>query len=725
MNRKANVLVVVAVFTLVCVRANDEAGAQAIAVTPANPTISVGQTQQFTATGVSSAAAVDAGSFHTCALLQDGTVRCWGLNDSGQLGDGSTTNSSTPVAVAGVGGAAAVTGGGFHTCARFPDGTLECWGRNDSGQLGDPATTSFSSVTPVRVTGITTAIAVTAGGFHTCALLQDGTVRCWGENDFGQLGNGTADPVAGTPSTFNPTPVTVSGITTAVAISAGGWHTCALLRDGTVQCWGQNTYGQLGDGATVAPSAPSRSPTPVTVTGITTAIDIEAGISHTCALLRDGTLQCWGRNDAGRLGNGTTANSSTPTTVSGITPAAVAPGAEHTCARFQDGTVRCWGDNNWGQLGNNSAVGATSTTPSTAVTGITTATAASSGAEHTCAVLQGGFVQCWGRNTDGRLGDGTTTNAFTPVTVVGLGVTWTSGDTTVATIDGNGLATGRGAGTTTITATSGSRSGSTTLTVVSGTPVTRSTLSVIREGTGSGSVASSPAGISCGATCSAAYDNGTVVTLTATPANGSAFEGWTGGGCTGTGTCTITLTANTTVFARFGISSSVTRFTLSVTREGTSSGTVTSSPAGINCGTACAATYDSGTVVTLTATPAANATFDGWSGGGCAGTGPCTLTLTTDTTVTARFSVRRFTLAVTLEGLGGGTVTSSPAGINCGTACAATYDSGTVVTLTARPDSLSTFGGWRGGGCSGTGSCTITLTGNTTVNAEFRLLGLF
>src|SRR5438876_2882229 len=256
MNRKANVLVVLAVFTLVCVLANDEAAAQGITVTPANPTISVGQTQQFTATGVSAATAIEAGSFHTCARLDDGTVRCWGLNDSGQLGDGTTTNALTPVAVAGVAGAAAVSGGGFHTCARFSDGTLECWGRNGSGQLGDPATTTFSSPTPVRVTGITGAASMTAGGFHTCALLGDGSVRCWGQNDYGQLGNGTGDPVPDNPTTFNPTPVTVSGITTAVAISAGGWHTCALLRDGTVQCWRHNMYGQLGDGSTTAPPAP-------------------------------------------------------------------------------------------------------------------------------------------------------------------------------------------------------------------------------------------------------------------------------------------------------------------------------------------------------------------------------------------------------------------------------------------------------------------------------------
>ena len=627
MNRKACLLVVLAVLTLVCVLANDEAAAQGITVTPANPTISVGQTQQFTATGVSPAAAIDAGSFHTCARLQDGTLRCWGMNDSGQLGDGTTTNALTPVAVAGVAGAAAVSGGGFHTCARFPDGTLECWGRNDSGQLGDPATTTFSSATPVRVTGITSAASMTAGGFHTCALLGDGTVQCWGENDFGQLGNGTSDPVPGSPTTVNPTPVAVSGITSAVAVSAGGWHTCALLRDGTIQCWGQNTYGQLGDGSPITRPAPGRSSTPVTVTGITTAIAIEAGIFHTCARLADGTLRCWGRNDEGRLGNGTTADSSTPTIVSGIAPAAAAPGAEHACALLQDGTVRCWGDNNWGQLGNGSPAGATATTPATAVTGITTATAASSGAEHTCALLQDGSVQCWGRNTDGRLGNGTTTNAFTPVTVVGLGVTWTSSDTTVATINAAGLATGGNPGSTVITATSGGRSGSTTLTVGS-----RPSLSVIREGTGNGTVTSNPAGIDCGANCSASYDSGTVVTLTATPAPGSTVEGWTGGGCSGTGPCTLTVTANTTVFARFGI----TRFTLSVNREG--SGTVTSNPAGINCGNTCSAAYNSGTQVTLTATPDFLFAFVGWSGGGCSGTGACTVTMTANTTVTARFA---------------------------------------------------------------------------------------
>src|SRR5207245_74618 len=243
----------------------------------------------------------------------------------------------------------------------------------------------------------------------------------------------------------------------------------------------------------------------------------------------------------------------------------------------------------------------------------------------------------------------------------------------------------------------------------------RNSLTVNKAGTGSGTVTSTPAGIDCGATCSAAYDSGTVVTLTATPASGSTFSGWGGGGCSGTGTCAVNMTAATAVTATFDRQ----RFTLTVNKAGTGSGTVTSSPAGINCGATCSAAYDSGTVVTLTATPASGSTFTGWSGGGCFGTGTCAVTMTAATTVTATFDRQRFTLTVNKAGIGNGTATSSPAGINCGATCSAAYDRGTVVTLTATPAFGSIFTGWSGcDAVSGT-TCTVTISAARSATASF------
>src|SRR5207247_2528113 len=195
------------------------APADAITVTPANPTIGVGQTQQFTANGALTPTAVAGGGFHACMLLPDGTVRCWGRNVDGQLGDGTVADpatgppgSSTPVQVSGITGAAAVIAGGYHTCALFADGTAQCWGRNDDGQLGDGTFTRSS--TPVRVGGLTGAAAVTGGFYHTCALLGDGTVQCWGRNAEGQLGDGS--------SLGERAPTRVAGISDAGRVSGGG-----------------------------------------------------------------------------------------------------------------------------------------------------------------------------------------------------------------------------------------------------------------------------------------------------------------------------------------------------------------------------------------------------------------------------------------------------------------------------------------------------------------------
>ncbi|MEZ4404644.1 MAG: hypothetical protein R3B06_31780 [Kofleriaceae bacterium] len=243
-------------------------------------------------------------------------------------------------------------------------------------------------------------------------------------------------------------------------------------------------------------------------------------------------------------------------------------------------------------------------------------------------------------------------------------------------------------------------------------------LSVARAGNGAGAVTSTPAGITCGATCTAPFNAGTTVTLTAVPSTGSSFTGWSGGGCSGLGTCTVTLTASTTVTATFTLD----QFTLAVQRTGTGAayGTVSSTPGGITCGTTCSATYPYGAAVTLTAAGGAGATFTGWPPAtGCAGTGPCTITVAAATTVTAPFALATYPVTVAVAGAGLGTVTSSPAGLSCPSTCSTSAGYGSTVTLTAAPAAGHTFTGWSGGGCSGTGACTVTVGGAVTVTASF------
>jgi predicted carbohydrate-binding protein with CBM5 and CBM33 domain len=247
------------------------------------------------------------------------------------------------------------------------------------------------------------------------------------------------------------------------------------------------------------------------------------------------------------------------------------------------------------------------------------------------------------------------------------------------------------------------------------------TLGVTRSGTGSGTVSSSPGGISCGSTCSATFTSGTSVVLTATPAAGSTFAGWSGA-CSGTAaTCTVSMTAARSVTATFN-TSGTTSYPLSITKGGTGGGTVYSTPAGITCGSACNASFPSGTVVTLVADVAAGSSFAGWSGA-CSGTGPCTVTMSGARSVSATFNTTGGTtygLSVTKAGTGSGTVTSSPVGISCGSTCAATYNSGVTVTLTATSAAGSTFGGW-GGACTGTAAtCTTTMTAARSVTATFN-----
>ena len=590
--------------------------AQSMSVTPANPTITVGQTQQFTATGAATPTAVSAGGEYTCVRLPDGTAQCTGRNQFGQLGDGSWADFSVLVPVSGLTTATRITAGDEFACALLANGTATCWGLGESGQRGD----GTFALEPVAVGGLTGAVALATGYGHTCAVRADGTMRCWGENREGQLGNGT---------TANPgsnQPVAVSGITGATAITTGAYHTCAVLGNGTLRCWGRNGNAQLGNGTFMSSS------TSVQVSGITTAVAVSGGAAHTCAVLSDGTVRCWGENDFGQLGNGTTTDSTTPVQVAGLTGAvSVSAGWRHSCALLGDGTLYCWGQNQFWQLGDGTTT--TRTTP-VRVSGITGAIAVTAGWwHHSCALLGGGTVRCWGTNDWGQFGNGTRTNSATPVTMTGPGVTWRSSNTAVATIDATGRATGVNPGSATITATDGSgANASTTLTVTGQTA--QFTLSVVRAGAGTGSVTSNPPGISCGTDCSEPYNSGSSVTLTASAAGGSTFTGWSGCDTVSGTTCTVTMNAAKTVTATFDSSSVV----LTVSKTGSGTGTVSSSPSGISCGTHSSEPYPNGTSVTLTASAAGGSTLAGWSGCNTVSGVTCTVTMSAAKTVTATFN---------------------------------------------------------------------------------------
>ena len=349
--------------------------------------------------------AIAAGYRHTCALV-DGGVTCWGQNDYGQLGDGSTTERTTPVAVAGLtAGVRAIAVGYYHSCALTDAGSVKCWGRNDWGALGDDSNTDRS--TPVSVVGLSAGVAELAAGFnHTCARMNSGEVRCWGSNRYGELGDGT--------TTNRKTPVVVIDLADGVnAITAAYGHTCAVTKTNGAKCWGLNEFGELGDGTTTDRSIP------VDVTGLTSGVTaLQAGDHHTCAVA-GGTMACWGYNVKGQLGNGIHVDKRTPVDVTGLTAGmeAVAAGYQHTCALTNEGGVKCWGANDYGALGDGTTARRRLPVDVSGLTAGVTAIAA--GDDYTCALVDAG-VKCWGANNHGQLGDDTFEDRTTPVDVVGL-----------------------------------------------------------------------------------------------------------------------------------------------------------------------------------------------------------------------------------------------------------------------------------------------------------------
>ena len=368
---------------------------------------------------------ISAGTRHTCAVYASGSVACWGENENGQLGNGesgASVYSSVPVEVAGIDDAIAVGAGWEHSCALHDTGEVSCWGDNSHGEIGSGQDDKTVPL-PAKAVGIDDAVSVTAGHWHTCALRQTGGISCWGADHDGQLGDGR---IGRTIDSF--VPVDVIDISDAVEVSAGGEHTCAVHATGEVSCWGDNWKGELGNG-----TAGNEFDTgvPVKVSGISDAVTVSSGDWHTCAVRESGNISCWGGDNwQGELGSGQiwgitpetldTSPPRVPVEVVTINDAtAVAAGSTFACALRENGRVSCWGANFFGQLGTSPSSTFWSPIP-LEFPNLSDVTAITAGVGHAC-VLRSGEIHCWGRNIHGQLGNGMDTSlSYEKVQIPGI-----------------------------------------------------------------------------------------------------------------------------------------------------------------------------------------------------------------------------------------------------------------------------------------------------------------
>jgi alpha-tubulin suppressor-like RCC1 family protein len=355
----------------------------------------------------------DGGGAHACAVLATGAVSCWGENAFGQLGTGDTTPLSTPsppLVFPDAFQAAKLVLGNYHTCAISTDGRVKCWGSDQLGQLGPGVAGDVHAPgADLRLRG-RAVLELGAGDDHTCAVLDGGAVKCWGRNDAGQLGLGDLENRGDGPGQMGDNLPAVSLDGPAIAVAAGAAHTCAVTDDGAVRCWGAGDAGQLGTGSEVGALAP-----PVSAIALPgPALSVAAGADASCALLASGDVVCWGAGGRGQLGSGDLAGRAAPAGRVSL-PAkatALAAGAHHVCALLASGRIACWGANDSGQLGLGDA--ADRSHPAVADTGPLVVRTVAAGGDTTCVLLEGGAVTCFGANDRGQLGLGDAVARQTP-----------------------------------------------------------------------------------------------------------------------------------------------------------------------------------------------------------------------------------------------------------------------------------------------------------------------
>ena len=349
------------------------------------------------------AVGVSAGSNHSCALTPAGAAFCWGRNQSGQLGDGTTVDRTAPVRVAGGLVFTLLVAGGSHTCGLVASGAAWCWGSNGSGELGTGDASSHD--TPQPVSGAPAFVQLAAGESHTCALTSAGAAWCWGNNPAGLLGVGD--------TLSHPVPAPVAGGVALASLTAGAGFTCGTASDGGAWCWGANDAGELGTADTLPRLQPAR------VASFTDRItSLAAGGTHTCAATTGLAVWCWGDGSRGQLGDELTTNRNIPTAVSGQTlligVGQLSLGASHSCMQYAPPI--CWGSNESGQIGNGGT--ADVLWPVSTVAPYAAYSAVAAGGDHTCALKGTGQIYCWGSNGYGELGDGTTVTRRSPVRVL-------------------------------------------------------------------------------------------------------------------------------------------------------------------------------------------------------------------------------------------------------------------------------------------------------------------